>query len=45
MYSGQSLSFQVNQVQVIYSNPAPINILLLEPDSSQRSYMKGAHSH
>ena len=30
---GQSLSFQVDQVQVITPNPAPISILLLEPDS------------
>ncbi len=30
---GQSLSFQVDQIQVITHNPAPINILLLEPDS------------
>ena len=30
---GESLSFQVDQVQVITPNPAPISILLLEPDS------------
>jgi hypothetical protein len=29
---GLSLSFQVDQVQVINFNPAPISILLLEPD-------------
>jgi hypothetical protein len=30
---GQSLSFRVDQVQIIIPNPAPINFLLLEPDS------------
>jgi hypothetical protein len=30
---GESLSFQVDQVQVIIPGPAPMNLLLLEPDS------------
>jgi hypothetical protein len=30
---GQSLSFQVDQVQVIIPNPAPVNFLLLDQDS------------